>query len=67
MAHSQALPKDLALKDSFYCRARRRQITLFKCLDDYMNSNAFEKRSSACWRCQQGRVNRENFSGLEID
>ena len=51
------------LSDTFYCRARRKELTLDKCLNDYLESNAFEKRRSACVRCPQGRKNRELFAG----
>ncbi len=51
------------LSDTFYCRARRKELTLDKCLNDYLESNAFEKRRSACFRCPQGRKNRELFAG----
>lgn len=55
------------LSDTFYCRARRKELTLDKCLNDYLESNAFEKRRSACFRCPQGRKNRELFSGAVED
>ena len=51
------------LSDTFYCRARRKELTLDKCLNDYLEANAFEKRRSACFRCPQGRKNRELFAG----
>lgn len=50
------------LEDDFYCRARRRRVTLDKCLNDYLDANAFNQKRSACWRCPQGRRNRENFA-----
>lgn len=48
--------------DIFYCRARRRRLVLEKCLEDYVESNAFNRRKSACWRCPQGRRNRERYA-----
>ncbi|MBR56864.1 MAG: hypothetical protein CMH54_02275 [Myxococcales bacterium] len=50
------------LEDEFYCRARRRRLSLGKCLNDYCNANAFEDRKSACWRCPQGQNNRSDYS-----
>ena len=53
------------LSDTFFCRARRKEMTLDKCLNDYLESNAFEKRRSACFRCPQGRKNRECYAGAQ--
>lgn len=50
------------LDDEFYCRPRRRRLAIEKCLDDYMNANAFTNKRSACWRCPQGCTNRRTFS-----
>lgn len=52
----------MRLEDTFYCRARRRRLALHKCLDDYLDANAFNQRRSACWRCPQGRQNREDYA-----
>lgn len=52
----------MGLADTFYCRARRRRLQLHKCLDDYLDANAFNVRRSACWRCPQGRKNREDYA-----
>lgn len=52
----------MRLEDDFYCRARRRRVTLDKCLNDYLDANAFSQRRSACWRCPQGRRQREAFA-----
>lgn len=49
------------LDDRFYCRTRRKKQIFEKCLDGYMNANARENRKSACWRCLQGRRNRQNW------
>ncbi len=59
--YSEAQP--LTLSDTFYCRPRRKKLTLEKCLDDFLEANAFERRRSACFRCPQGRRNRETFAG----
>lgn len=53
------------LEDQFYCRARRKDLELDKCLNDYVHANAFEQKRSACFRCPQGRLNRDAFSGME--
>jgi hypothetical protein len=49
--------------EEFYCRPRRRRLTIEKCLDDYVNANAFANKRSACWRCPQGCANRKAFAG----
>ena len=48
--------------DEFYCKTRRRRQLIEKCLDDYLNSNALERKRSACWRCFQGKKTRQAFS-----
>lgn len=50
------------LDDEFYCRARRRRLSLEKCLADYCAANAFDNRKSACWRCPQGKNNRREYA-----
>jgi hypothetical protein len=57
-ANKDAITQD----DVFYCRPRRRRLELGKCLDDYMNANAFQVRRSACWRCPQGSHNRKTYA-----
>jgi hypothetical protein len=42
-------------------------LTLNRCLNDYLESNAIRQRRSACFRCMLGRKNREIYAGtLEI-
>lgn len=53
-----------ALRDVFYCSARRRKMTLETCLDDFVEVNAMTMRRRVCYRCPQGRTNREIFSGV---
>jgi len=66
MRYETGCPVVMELLDTFYCRARRKVLTLEKCLDDYLDANAFERRRSACYRCPQGRKNRECFArGLD--
>ena len=60
-AARRARPK-VSTDDEFYCRPRRRRLTIEKCLDDYMNANAFSNKRSACWRCPQGCHNRREFA-----
>ncbi|HNZ04171.1 MAG TPA: hypothetical protein PLY68_07015 [Myxococcota bacterium] len=47
---------------SFYCRARRREVDMGACINDFVSANAFENRRSACFRCHQGRKVREDFA-----
>jgi len=63
MRFKVSIQEPLGLSDTFYCRSRRKFLTLEKCLDDFMEANAFERRRSACFRCPQGRRNRETFAG----
>ena len=53
------------LAREFYCRPRRRRLSLDRCLDDYMMANAFADKRSACWRCPQGCGNRREFAATE--
>jgi hypothetical protein len=55
-------PAKMVLEDDFYCRARRRRVTYGKCLDDYVDANAFNQKKSACWRCLQGREHRQQYA-----
>lgn len=60
-------PEIRDLADTFHCRARRKELTLDKCLNDYLEANAFERKRSACYRCPQGRRNREVYAGAPED
>ena len=62
MRFTRNVPVLQTLHDVFYCRSRRDHITLESCLDGYVDANAMERRRSACFRCPQGRRNREGFS-----
>ena len=57
---ADAGPFDLA--ERFYCANRRRRIVHAKCLDSYLDATAFDRRRSLCWRCPDGRKNRERFA-----
>lgn len=52
-------------EDYFYCRQRRKYVGLEKCLNDFVDANAFENKRSACYRCPQGRKIREEFSEMK--
>jgi len=64
----QMRPDPSERTDEFYCLARRRRLTLGKCLDDYLDANALTQRKKVCYRCPQGRANREAYAqGLPLD
>jgi hypothetical protein len=67
MRFTYTLPETEALVNGFYCKARRKELPMEKCLNDYVEANAFENRRSACFRCPQGRKNREDFAGEVIE
>ena len=50
------------LDEYFYCKPRRRNLTLAQCMDDYVTSNALGRKRSACWLCPQGKRNRTSFA-----
>lgn len=62
MRFTVSTPYPMQLHDTFYCRPRRKVLTLERCLDDFLDANAFERKRSACYRCPQGRKNREMFA-----
>lgn len=51
----------LELNDEFYCRPRRRRLTIEVCLDDYCMANAFKNNRSVCYQCRYGKNNRSHF------
>jgi hypothetical protein len=55
-------PQPSERSDEFYCLARRRRLSLGKCLDDYLDANALTQRKKVCYRCPQGRANREAYA-----
>ena len=62
MRFNYSYPLVSELTDTFLCRSRRKDLSLDRCLNDYVEANAFENRRSACFRCPQGRKNRDDFA-----
>jgi hypothetical protein len=61
-------PAPAERNDIFYCPPRRRRLPLGKCLDDFTNANALEKRRRVCYRCPLGRKNRHMYAhALPLD
>ena len=63
MRFTMKTPEVTDLEDKFYCRSRRKYVSLEACLDGYVDANAFDKKWSACFRCPIGMVNRRHFAG----
>jgi len=57
---------DIGLSDSFECRSRRMVVSLDKCLSDFVDADVYQRRRRACFRCPEGRRNREVFAGKFI-
>lgn len=53
---------ELGLYDTFECRSRRMVVSLDKCLSDFVDADVYQRRRRACFRCPDGRRNRENFA-----
>ena len=47
MRFTMKMPEVFDLEDKFYCRSRRKYMSLETCLDGYVDTNAFEKKWSA--------------------
>ena len=60
----KVVEQPVSLGDIFYCGARRRKMTLVRCLDDFVDVNAMTLRRRVCYRCPQGRRNRDTFAGV---
>lgn len=39
----------------FYCKTRRIEVTIQKCLDSFVEANAFSFKESSCFKCTQGQ------------
>ena len=63
MSFTWRTPEVTSLDDTFYCRGRRKDVSLEQCLDRFVDANAFRKRSSACMCCHIGMANRRRFAG----
>ena len=55
-------PEVIDRRDCFYCRSRRKHLSLGDCLDGYTDANAFNKSAAACFRCPIGMVNRRAYA-----
>jgi len=54
--------QEAAETTGFYCRSKKRRVSMMECLERYVDANAFENKRSACWRCYQGRKVRIDFA-----
>jgi hypothetical protein len=54
--------KRMRTETCFYCRSKKRRVSVGDCLEKYLDANAFEKQRSACWRCFQGKQTRMDFA-----
>ncbi|MBP7125572.1 hypothetical protein KBD49_04320 [Myxococcota bacterium] len=43
------------LEAPFYCKTRRIEVTVQKCLDSFVEANAFSFKESTCFKCTQGQ------------
>jgi len=54
--------EQVTLGQEFYCRPRRRRLTIETCMEDYVSANAFGDKHSACHKCAQGCTNRQEYA-----
>jgi len=62
LRQTEQKPGRLSAITEFYCRTKKRRLTVGDCLEHYVDANAFEKRKSACWRCFQGKRTRVDYA-----
>jgi len=43
------------LEAPFYCKSRRVEVTVQKCLDSFVEANAFASKEATCFKCVQGQ------------
>jgi len=58
---------EMSLCDAFECRSRRMTMSLEKCLTDFVDADVYQRRRRACFRCPEGRRNREDFAGKGLN
>jgi hypothetical protein len=53
----------LRLHDCFECRARRKQVSVEECLNDYVDADIQKHKRRACYQCITGQNIRIEFAG----
>jgi len=48
--------------DGFSCKAKRRRITIRRCLEDFTDTHAHKDKRSKCYKCRQGAGHRVRFA-----
>lgn len=43
------------LETSFFCKNQREEVTVEKCLDMFVEANAFGLKDAPCFKCPQGQ------------
>ena len=51
----------LSLDDTFYCRPRRRSLSIEECLNDYTQATAFKQKARSCYLCPLGKEHRDAY------
>lgn len=46
--------EQIRLDETIFCKANHENIPIEKCVDQYVDANAFGIRESACYKCPQG-------------
>jgi len=62
MGRMVARLRKLRTRARFYCRSKKRQVSVGDCLEKYVEANAFDKKRSACWHCFQGKQTRTEYA-----
>lgn len=53
----------LDLEEKFFCKFKKMEVALGKCLDDYMSATVFEQKDEVCFQCATGASRRRRFAG----
>lgn len=50
-----ARKNQVRLDSTIYCKAQKVELSVEKCLDLFVEANAFAQKESCCFRCPQGQ------------
>jgi len=53
--------KQIRETDPYYCSRRNENMKVGKCLNYFVDANAFEAKQSKCWRCPEGGALRQRY------